>query len=56
MVEVTAVPLLAAMRPEPMLAVHLEQGGLRLRRRSPLAVAAHKVLGVLHSGAAVRAA
>jgi len=55
-VEVTAVPLLAAMRPEPMLAVQLEQGGLRLRRRSPLAVAARKVLGVLHSGAGVRAA
>jgi len=55
-VDVTAVPLLAAMRPEPMLAVQLEQGGLRLRRRSPLAVAARKVLGVLHSGAGVRAA
>jgi secretion/DNA translocation related CpaE-like protein len=55
-VEVTAVPLLAAMRPEPMLAVQLEQGGLRLRRRSPLAVAARKVLDVLHSGTGIRAA
>ena len=53
-VEVTAVPLLAAMRPEPMLAVQLEQGGLRPRRRSPLDVAARKVLGVLHSGTGVR--
>jgi len=55
-VDVTAVPLLAAMRPEPMLAVQLEQGGLRLRRRSPLAVAARKVLDVVHGGAGVRAA
>ena len=55
-VEITAVPLLTAMRPEPMLAVQLEQGGLRLRRRSPLAVAARKVLDVLHGGAGVRAA
>ena len=55
-VEVTAVPLLAAMRPEPMLAVQLEQGGLRMRRRSPLAVAARKVVDVLHSDTGVRAA
>ena len=33
--DVAEVPLLAAMRPEPMLAERLEQGGLRLRRRSP---------------------
>ena len=55
-VEVTAVPLLAAMRPEPMLAVQLEQGGLRVRQRSPLAVAVRKVLGVVHNGDGVRAA
>jgi secretion/DNA translocation related CpaE-like protein len=41
-------PLLAAMRPEPMLAQRLEQGGLRLRRRSPLARAAGTVLDVVH--------
>jgi MinD-like ATPase involved in chromosome partitioning or flagellar assembly len=41
-------PLLAAMRPEPMLAQRLEQGGLRLRRRSPLTRAAGTVLDVVH--------
>jgi hypothetical protein len=51
--EVAGVPLLAAMRPEPMLARQLEQGGVRLRRRSPLAAAAHRVLAVLdHAGGA----
>lgn len=45
--ELAAVPLLAAMRPEPSLAQRLEQGGLRLGRRSPLAVAARRVLGLL---------
>ncbi len=42
-----AAPLLAAMRPEPALAQRLEQGGLLLRRRSPLAVAARTVLDVV---------
>ena len=37
-------PLLAAMRPQPGLARQLEHGGLRLRPRSPLAVAARTVL------------
>lgn len=46
--EVIAVPLLAAMRPEPMLAQRIEQDGLRLRRRSPLAAAARRVLAVAH--------
>lgn len=41
------VPLLATMRPEPMLAQRIDQRGLRLRRRSPLAVAARRVLDVL---------
>jgi len=41
-------PLLAAMRPEPMLAQRLERGGLRLRRRSPLARAAGAVLELVH--------
>jgi secretion/DNA translocation related CpaE-like protein len=43
-VEVVAAPLLAALRPEPLLSRHLEQGGLRLRRRSGLAAAARTVL------------
>ena len=42
-----AAPLLAAMRPESMLAARLERGGLRLRRRSPLARAATSVLDVV---------
>ena len=46
-----AVPLLAAMRPEPMLAARLERGGLRLRQRSPLAQAARSVLGLLERNA-----
>ncbi len=51
--EIVAAPLLAAMRPEPMLAQRIEQDGLRLRRRSPLAVAARRVLSMLHkSGSA----
>lgn len=43
-VEVVGAPLVAAMRPEPMLARRLEQGGLCLRRRSPLTAAARTVL------------
>ncbi|WP_445167374.1 septum site-determining protein Ssd [Mycolicibacterium sp. Dal123E01] len=54
--EVVGLPLLAAMRPEPLLAEHLERGGLRLRRRSPLAAAARTVLAVLPAGAQVGAA
>ena len=54
--DVAAAPLLVSMRPEPMLAVHLEHGGLRLGRRSPLAAAARTVLGVVRSGPEVRAA
>ena len=45
--EAVGIPLLAAMRPEPRLAQRLERGGLRLRRRSPLTVAARAVLEVL---------
>jgi secretion/DNA translocation related CpaE-like protein len=41
------LPLLAAMRPEPNLPGRLERAGLRLRPRSPLAVAARRVLAVL---------
>ena len=43
-VEVVAAPLLASLRPEPMLSRRLEHGGLRLRRRSPLSAAARTVL------------
>jgi secretion/DNA translocation related CpaE-like protein len=46
--QITGLPLLAAMRAQPGLAETLERGGLRLRRRSPLAVAARRVLAVLH--------
>jgi secretion/DNA translocation related CpaE-like protein len=44
---IVGLPLLAAMRPQPRVADALERGGLRLRRRSPLAAAARRVLGVL---------
>jgi hypothetical protein len=54
--EVADLPLLVAMRPEPMLAERLEHGGLRLRRRSPLARAARAVLNVMPAGAQVHAA
>ncbi|WP_319429590.1 septum site-determining protein Ssd [Mycobacterium sp. RTGN5] len=54
--EVAGLPLLASMRPEPLLAERLEHGGLRLRRRSPLGAAARAVLQVLPAGALVRAA
>lgn len=45
---IVGLPLLAAMRPQPGVADALERGGLRLRNRSPLAVAARRVLAVLH--------
>ncbi|HOB49793.1 MAG TPA: CpaE-like family protein [Mycobacterium sp.] len=45
--DAVGLPLLAAMRPEPMLAQRLDRRGLRLRRRSPLAIAARRVLDVL---------
>jgi secretion/DNA translocation related CpaE-like protein len=45
--DIIGLPVLAAMRPEPLLAEKLERGGLRLRSRSPLAVAARQVLTVL---------
>jgi secretion/DNA translocation related CpaE-like protein len=45
--EIVGLPVLAAMRPEPLLAEKLERDGLRLRSRSPLAVAARRVLAVL---------
>ncbi len=45
--DIAGLPLLASMRPEPMLAERLERGALRLRFRSPLAGAATRVLSVL---------
>lgn len=48
--DVTQLPLVAAMRPEPMLAERLERDGLRLGRRSALSAAARDVLAVLHRG------
>jgi secretion/DNA translocation related CpaE-like protein len=53
--EIVGLPLLAAMRAEPRVADALERGGLRLRRRSALAVAARRVLAVLHRRQAVAA-
>lgn len=46
--ETVGLPLLAAMRPQAGIAETLERGGLRLRRRSPLAGAARRVMAVLH--------
>lgn len=41
------ISLLASMRAEPRIADQIEHGGLRLGRRSALAAAARRVLGVL---------
>lgn len=46
---IVELPLLAAMRPEPGITELLERGGLRMRRRAPLAGAARRVLTVLAS-------
>lgn len=54
--KIVGLPLLASMRPQSGVAATLERGGLRLRRRSPLAVAARRVLRVLHQNPAVSAA
>jgi secretion/DNA translocation related CpaE-like protein len=45
---IVGLPLLAAMRAQPGVADALERGGLQLRRRSPLAAAARRTLGMLH--------
>jgi secretion/DNA translocation related CpaE-like protein len=44
---IVELPLLAALRPQSNLATMLEHGGLRMGRRSPLAIAARQVLTVL---------
>jgi secretion/DNA translocation related CpaE-like protein len=54
--DIVGLPLLAAMRPQSDMASVLERGGLRLRRRSPLAAAARRVLTVVHQHPAVNAA
>jgi secretion/DNA translocation related CpaE-like protein len=53
--QIVGLPLLAAMRAQPGVADALERGGLRLRRRSPLAAAARRVLAVLPRRQAVAA-
>jgi secretion/DNA translocation related CpaE-like protein len=53
--KIVGLPLLAAMRAQPGVADALERGGLRLRRRSPLAAAARRVLEVLHQHQAAAA-
>jgi secretion/DNA translocation related CpaE-like protein len=53
---IVGLPLLAAMRPQTGIAETLERGGLRLRRRSPLAYAARRVMAVLQQHPVVRAA
>jgi secretion/DNA translocation related CpaE-like protein len=45
--DITGLPLLASVKAQPQLAEQLECGGLRLGRRSALAVAARRVLAVL---------
>jgi secretion/DNA translocation related CpaE-like protein len=52
--EIAGLPLLASMRPHPRLAEQLEHGGLRFGRRSALAAAARRVLGVLPARPATR--
>jgi secretion/DNA translocation related CpaE-like protein len=50
--QIVGLPSLAAMRAQPGVATMLEHGGLRLRRRSPLACAARRVLAVLRQQSA----
>jgi secretion/DNA translocation related CpaE-like protein len=53
--KIVGLPVLAAMRAQPGVADALECGGLRLRRRSPLAAAARHVLAVLYQHQAAAA-
>jgi secretion/DNA translocation related CpaE-like protein len=53
--KIVDLPLLAAMRAQSRIPETLERGGLRLSRRSPLAVAARRVLTVLNEQPAVAA-
>ncbi|MCE5292189.1 MAG: hypothetical protein LLG14_23535 [Nocardiaceae bacterium] len=45
------IPIWASMRPQPRLDLHLERHGLRVGRRSPLAIAAAKVLEIAFGSA-----
>ncbi|MCG3242826.1 helicase [Mycobacterium avium subsp. hominissuis] len=51
---ITGLPLLAAIKAQPQLGAQVERVGLRLGRRSALAVAARQVLGVLPPAGARR--
>lgn len=51
--DLAKVPLLAAMRAEPLIAERLEHSGLRLRSRSPLRAAARRVSAVLQTHTSV---
>lgn len=48
--DIIGLPLLAAMRPEPLLPEKLERGGIKLRARSPLATAARQIVQLLATG------
>ncbi len=52
--DITGLPLLASVKAQPQLAEQLERGGLRLGRRSALAMAARRVLAVLPRAGSVR--
>jgi secretion/DNA translocation related CpaE-like protein len=54
--KIAGLPLLAAIKAQPQLAEQVDRGGLRLGRRSALAVAARQVLGVLPPAGARRRA
>jgi secretion/DNA translocation related CpaE-like protein len=49
--DIVGMPLLASMKAQPRLAEQVEHGGLRLRRRCALTVAARRVLDVLNGRA-----
>lgn len=52
--DIAGLPLLASIKAQPQLAEQVDRGGLRLGRRSTLALAAQRVLGVLPSAGARR--
>lgn len=49
--DLTGLPVLATLRPEPGLDGAIERGGLRLRRRSPLRRVAADILDIVRSNA-----
>lgn len=53
--EITGLPLLAAIKAQPHLGERIERGGLRCARRSALAGAARRVLGMLPPAGSRRA-